>query len=386
MKKMISPLTMLFILAFSTEAFSQARSRPSSGRDSGRTGSSSSTGSSYSSGYSSSGGSSYGGSSRPSSSSGSSSSSGPSSSGSSWSSGSSSGSYTPSRSRTGAPSNRRVTPSLSSRENYEPVRNGSVRNVGRDSSRSPMHRPTTYVRNSPRTGYPNPTMFHHETSRSYVYQTWILEPAPFYYNDGYYFMDNYDWYCYQGYRFRYSDVDPCTYDLLDVRTNTTLQSFENMTCKEAYDKCAEARDVLTKNPDYYDPKDYYVCAERVDEQYKNEEVKSFPTLASKYSPEVMARVSAFVQNRSDSELFKLGQKKGVNGCKIIKAPKNSNRCNYVVSVDGKMYPEPDGSVCSNIRTSDDYGCSTSSQSKNAACLLSLAIMEGQCMNVNGEIE
>jgi hypothetical protein len=54
-------------------------------------------------------------------------------------------------------------------------------------------------------------------------------------------------------------------------------------------------------------------------------------------------------------------------------------------VDGKPYPQQDGSVCSNRDTSAIYGCDTSSQMKNAACLLSLAIMEGNCLNEKGTL-
>lgn len=383
MKKIIAVLALPLIIntVSMQEAFSQARDRPSEGRTSDRTGSSSSTGSSYSSDYSSSGNWGSSGSS----------SSGSSSSGSSdYSSGSSSSysgySYTPRN------TSRRAAPAIRDRNYSSPIPNGTVRAAGSyvrrdyygDVYQPARHRPTGYVRTSPRHRY-EPGVYYTRINRVHVYHYWLFEPVGNRYPDGYCYMDEYDYYVYQGYRYRYSDQDFCDYQLVDTESDTVVEEFKGYTCKESYDKCAARRDEVVAQGSWYDPKDHYVCAERVSKEYENTSVSSMPTLTSHLPAATVRQLSDFVKSKKPLKLYKFGAKEGLNKCKIEKLKKNKNKCNYQVVVDGKPYPQQDGSVCSNRDTSAIYGCDTSSQMKNAACLLSLAIMEGNCLNEKGTL-
>lgn len=375
MKKLFASLAIT--LALNTismqEALSQARERPSEGRTSERTGSSSSTESSYSSDYSSSGN-------------WSSSSSSGSSSSSDYSSGSSSSysgwSYTPRN------TSRRAAPAIRDRQYSSPIPNGTVRAAGSyvrdgyygDVYRPKPHRPTNYVRTSPRHRY-GPGVYYTRINRVHVYHYWLFEPVGNRYPDGYCYMDDYDYYVYQGYRYRYSDQDFCDYQLVDTEENQVIEEFKGLSCKESYDRCAARRDELVlQGNSWYDQKDHYVCAERVSQEYENISASSMPTLTSHLPAETITKLSNFVKSKKPLKLFKTGKNETLNKCKIEKLKKNKNKCNYQVVVDGRPYPQQDGSVCSNRDTSAIYGCDTSSQMKNAACLLSLAIMEGNCLN------
>ncbi len=254
----------------------------------------------------------------------------------------------------------------------------NIRNYSTGNYRPARHRPTTYERIPTRIRYQAASDYHHRVNRSFIYVHWVLEPAHYRYNEGHCYYDDYDWYVYQGYRHRYSDEDKCDYQLIDTRTNTVVQSFSNGSCKQSYDDCATQRDILIASADYWDLKDYYICAEKVDETLSNEENTSLPSVTSALPQETVAELSSFIQENSTGKLYKIGAR-NLNGCKIEKAPRNESRCNYMITVDGKPYPDPDGKVCSNARTLNGYGCSSSSQRTNAVCLFSLAVMEGLCL-------
>ena len=82
-----------------------------------------------------------------------------------------------------------------------------------------------------------------------------MRPMPYGYADGWCYYDNYDFYVYQGYRHRYSQSDICNYELIDTRTNTVVEAFHNLQCKEGYDACAKKRDELIATGSSYDLKD-----------------------------------------------------------------------------------------------------------------------------------
>lgn len=100
------------------------------------------------------------------------------------------------------------------------------------------------------------------------------------------------------------------------------------------------------------------------------------------TPQQIREATDFVKSKSPMKLFKVGSKKGYKNCKIVKLRRQNNKykCNYEVRVDDKTYPMTNGSVCSNSKKTKlkYYGCKSGSQMKNAACLLSLAILEGYC--------
>lgn len=179
--------------------------------------------------------------------------------------------------------------------------------------------------------------------------------------------------------FRYSPVDTCNYELVDMKYSTAeetkiVKKYDNMTCKQAFDQCAIKRDTLNKNN--YDQR--FICAEKVDETIQSENFKeTIPSMIDYLDKETRSNVKSFLKSTTPKSLFKIGKRGGYKGCKIVKSP----ICNYQVKVNGVSYPKSDGSVCSSNRKSNPslYGCEAASQKVNAACLLALAISEGYCI-------
>ena len=81
-------------------------------------------------------------------------------------------------------------------------------------------------------------------------------------SNGYYIIDDYPFYVYNGYYHRYSSYDTCNYQLIDTYTRRTVQNFWNLTCNRAYDQCSRERD-------YWNFREYanrFACAETYREQ------------------------------------------------------------------------------------------------------------------------
>jgi hypothetical protein len=125
----------------------------------------------------------------------------------------------------------------------------------------------TYYTHSPY--YVSPTSYYSRYSRPYdFYRTlpyryvywdlWVRYPAD--YGNGYYTLENYPYYVFNGYRHRYSPVDSCDYELVDGRTNSAVRSFSGWTCQQGYDACAQDRDERNYREYGY----RYFCSERID--------------------------------------------------------------------------------------------------------------------------
>src|SRR5690606_26552068 len=97
---------------------------------------------------------------------------------------------------------------------------------------------------------------------NYIYFNWIFYPTS--YTNGYRVIDNYPYYVYNGYQYRYSNYDNCNYQLIDKYTDTVVRNYYNQTCVQGYDSCSYERDRLNQNS--YDFR--YSCAETFrDENY-----------------------------------------------------------------------------------------------------------------------
>lgn len=92
-------------------------------------------------------------------------------------------------------------------------------------------------------------------NRNYIRGNWIFYPQT--YSNGYYVIDQYPYYVYNGYRHRYSMTDSCDYQLVDSYTNTVTQNFSGGSCARDYDSCARERDWQNN----YEYSDRYFCAE-----------------------------------------------------------------------------------------------------------------------------
>jgi hypothetical protein len=98
--------------------------------------------------------------------------------------------------------------------------------------------------------------------RTYVYRDrWILFSIGL--TNGYYYLDNYPYYVFGGYRYRYSNYDICDYELVDRETGYVERTYYDYTCAVGYDLCADLRDIYNEY-EYYDR---YFCAERFQDYY-----------------------------------------------------------------------------------------------------------------------
>jgi hypothetical protein len=87
--------------------------------------------------------------------------------------------------------------------------------------------------------------------------------------NGYYLIDDYPFYVYNGYYHRYSNYDTCNYQLVDTYTRRVVRNYWNLTCNRAYDQCSSERD-------YWNYREYsnrFACAET----YRNQSYAYFNT-------------------------------------------------------------------------------------------------------------
>jgi hypothetical protein len=91
---------------------------------------------------------------------------------------------------------------------------------------------------------------------NYLYAHWIFWPATGYTN-GYWTIDNYPYFVYNGYRYRYSSYDYCNYQLVDKYDHRVTQTHWNLLCKTGYDMCSLERDRLNAQMNDY----RYFCSE-----------------------------------------------------------------------------------------------------------------------------
>jgi hypothetical protein len=114
------------------------------------------------------------------------------------------------------------------------------------------------------TRYYNPYDYYQTVPYNYVYLNWILYSINGY-GPGYVIINNYPYYIYNNYQYRYSPYDNCNYELVDSYTNQAVQNFWGVTCNQGYDQCAYQRDSMN----YYDNYNRYFCAETTNTYYNN---------------------------------------------------------------------------------------------------------------------
>jgi hypothetical protein len=77
------------------------------------------------------------------------------------------------------------------------------------------------------------------------------------YSNGYWVINDYPYYVYNGYQYRYSAEDYCNYQLVDQYTHEVIQSYWNQRCQVGYDFCSFERDRLNSQFNEF----RYFCAE-----------------------------------------------------------------------------------------------------------------------------
>ncbi|MGE3611466.1 MAG: hypothetical protein AB7I27_17875 [Bacteriovoracaceae bacterium] len=136
-------------------------------------------------------------------------------------------------------------------------RSFKVRRKGLDFGTNRYHRPIGYealsyfqYSHSPMT--PDTHAAHFETSREWysyismhasqsIYNNWIFVPSRGLSN-GYYNLNNYPFYVYNGFQYRYSSEDKCNYQLVDSYNHRVIKSYWNSACSDGYDLCSLDRD------------------------------------------------------------------------------------------------------------------------------------------------
>jgi hypothetical protein len=93
---------------------------------------------------------------------------------------------------------------------------------------------------------------------NYIYANWIFYPATGL-NNGYWNFDNYPYYVYNGFRYRYSTFDTCNYQLVDQYNHQVIQTYWNQICNTGYDSCSFERDRLNDQSNDF----RYFCSETI---------------------------------------------------------------------------------------------------------------------------
>ena len=221
--------------------------------------------------------------------------------------------------------------------------------------------------------YRSPRDYYSRVNRRYIYYRWIQEPVYTSYSNGYYDIDGYPYYVDSGYRYRYSPVETCKYELVDGATNMAVEQYPENVCNYAYDTCAQRRDELNSNIGL----DQYFCAEAVDPDLQQSEDEVFdPTLEQDEMRS--ATVRALLEGKSYQDLFNTGLYT-LGSCVILNLRGNENGCRYIVTVNGEYFPDTEGNICSAPQVAVQVGCHVGTEQENAGCLFKKAIMQGRCL-------
>lgn len=236
------------------------------------------------------------------------------------------------------------------------------------------HKP--YVAPRRVTRYAQPRDFYINVYVRHIYLTWIMEPVRTTYYDGYWEMDDYPYYVDNGYRYRYTPVETCRYELVDGLNYSVVKTYPNQACNVAYDKCAVERD--TKNASFGSKR--YFCAEKVDDDLQNRNTNEYTPVPYDISAELQALIDAYLEDKSLMDIFEDGYWYGVNSCVIVGLTGNEDDCDYIIKVGQaeEWYPYTDGSICSDASVASKMGCNVGTEEENAGCILQKAIQEGYC--------
>lgn len=224
------------------------------------------------------------------------------------------------------------------------------------------------------TRYPTPRHYYSNVYRRHIYRSWLFEPVRYGYYNGYWWMDSYPYYVHNGYRYRYNPVELCQYDLIDSQDYTVVKTYPVQACNVAYDICAVERDTANQGSDRF------YCAERVDEDLRNENTTEYSSSPTDISDDQQAAIDSYLADKSLLDIFNDGYNYGINSCVVVGLTGNEDDCDYIVKVgsDEEWYPELDGSICSDNSVAAKMGCAVGTEEENTGCILQKAIQEGYC--------
>jgi hypothetical protein len=211
--------------------------------------------------------------------------------------------------------------------------------------------------------------------RRHIYVHWIFVPVPWYYRTGYVVMDDYPWWVYNGYRYRYNPVDYCSYEVVDSTTNTAVRSYSEMACNVGYDVCAQERDTYNDLEGY----DRYFCAERVEDEYANENNDDvFSPIPTEMDEAQVARIQQYLDSHGYLDSYNDAAAQRLGTCTVWRLRNNPYGCTYRAKVDGQNYPDIEGEVCSIEDQAELIGCNVGTEKQNVGCILQNAVLNGYC--------
>jgi hypothetical protein len=236
-----------------------------------------------------------------------------------------------------------------------------------------VHVPT-YVSYNYVTYYSPRDYYMHINSR-YIYRSWIQEPVLFSYSNGYYQIDNYPYYVYSGFRYRYHPVETCQYQLVDSSSYTSVQNYGVRACSAAYDQCAYDRSSYNSSAGY----SRYFCAEGVDYDLQNNNDDWYYSSPLDLNDSKLSSIDSYLLGKSELQIFQDAESLNLGQCQIEKLNNNVRGCKYQIRIGEFVYPETDGSVCSDEDSAALMGCDIGTEKENAGCILKAAVQEGYCL-------
>jgi hypothetical protein len=235
-----------------------------------------------------------------------------------------------------------------------------------------VHVPTYVSYNS--IWYNSPRDYYMRVNRHYVLRSWIQEPVIFSYSNGYWMMDNYPYYVYSGFRYRYHPVELCQYQLVDGSSYTSVQNYGLRSCSSSYDSCAYDRESWNNSAGY----NRYFCAEGVDYDLANNNDDDYYASPLQYDDQKLSAIDSYLLGKTELEIFQDAEAFRLGDCQIDKLQLNARSCKYQVRIGQYVYPETDGSVCSDEDAAAQMGCDIGTEKENAGCILKAAVQEGYC--------
>lgn len=222
--------------------------------------------------------------------------------------------------------------------------------------------------------YHVPREYWMHVNRHYIFRRWIQEPVRYTYYNGYWDIDGYPYYVHRGFRYRYSPVDQCQYDLVDGDTYTTVKTFDLKACSIAYDECATERDTMNHNIGM----ERYFCAESVDQDLSNQNDTDYTSSPVEMNDAKKAAIASYLEGKSYQDIFDDAYYNWINDCNIVKVRGDENGCRYYAKIDDDVYPQEDALVCSESEQAALVGCNVGTEQENAGCIMKKAIEEGYC--------
>jgi len=234
-------------------------------------------------------------------------------------------------------------------------------------SHHPVHPTRTGVR------FSNPREYHSRVNRRHIYRSWIQEPVMYSYTDGYWDIDGQPYYVHRGFRYRYSPVEMCQYQLVDGEDYSVVKDYGLKSCSESYDECAVERDVFNSEVGM----DRFFCAEAVEGDLQNNTADYSPT-PIEVDGGKLAKIAAYLEGKSFHDIFTDGYNGGVGECLIYRLRGNEHGCGYIVTVRDEYFPDIEGNICSASHIAAQVGCNVGDDRVNAGCILQKAVREGHC--------